>query len=106
MEELQRMRRHERLDSQILREREARRERSPQEVRREGESMDVREEEFGMNLGGEREYSALITEEIRNPTKEIVPVEANEPPRSKKIAPKLVAPAPNHLYPKCLSYKW
>jgi hypothetical protein len=42
--------------------------------------MDMREEETNMNLEGEREYSSLITGEIRNLNEEIIPVEANETP--------------------------
>jgi hypothetical protein len=50
MEELQKMRRQERLANQRLSEREEQRERSPQEVGQEGEGVDVREEESDMNL--------------------------------------------------------
>ena len=46
----------------------------------EGEGAGVREEESNMNLGEEREYSAPITREIRNPAEEIIPVEENETP--------------------------
>jgi len=80
MKELQRMRRQERLASQILNEREEKRERSLQEAGQEGKSMDVREEEDDTNIGGEREDSTSITREIGDPTEEIIPVEANETP--------------------------
>jgi hypothetical protein len=49
-------------------------------VGQEGESAYERKEEVGMNLGGEREDSAPITREIKNPAKYIIPVEANETP--------------------------
>jgi hypothetical protein len=52
----------------MLNEREEQRERIPQEVGQEGEGVDIREEEVGMNLEEEREYSAPIAGEIKNLT--------------------------------------
>jgi hypothetical protein len=105
MEELQKMRRQERLASQRLNERETWRERSPQEVGQEGEGTYVREEDTDMNLGEGREDSAPITGEIRNLPKRSSQWKQMRPPRSKKTTPKPVAPALNHPYPKCLLYK-
>jgi hypothetical protein len=68
------------LAIQILNEREAMREISPQEVRHEGEATDIREKEANMNLREEREYSGPITREIRNLAEEIILVEENETP--------------------------
>jgi hypothetical protein len=67
-----------------LNKREENRVRSLEEVGREGESVEVREKEVGMNLGGEREDLALITGEIRNLAKEIIPLEANDTPHIKE----------------------
>jgi len=76
--------------SNIKRERSTKR-RSPHEVGQEGEGVDIGEEEMSMKLGKEREDSASITREIGNPVEEIITVEANETPRSKKTALKPVA---------------
>jgi hypothetical protein len=87
MEELWKMRRHERLASQRLREREVWRERSPRQVGQEGEGVDVREEEVGMNLEEEREDSAPMIGEIGNPVEETTQVEENETPQIKENLP-------------------
>jgi hypothetical protein len=88
------------LASQRLNKREERRERSPKEARQEGESADVREEEANVNLGGEREDSALITGEIRNPNEEIIPVEANETPQIKENFPEASGSNPESPIPQ------
>jgi hypothetical protein len=54
------MRRQKILACQILSEREAQREISPQEVGQQGEGVDIREEEVVMNLEEEREDSTPI----------------------------------------------
>jgi hypothetical protein len=70
MEELHKMRIQEILVIQILSEREAQRERSPEEVGQEGEGVYVREKEDNMNLEEEIEDSSPMTGKIRNSDEE------------------------------------
>jgi len=53
-----------------------------------------------MNLGGEREYSAPIIGEIKNPVEEIIPVEANETPQIKENHPEASDASPESPIPQ------
>jgi hypothetical protein len=103
MEELWKMRRQERLASQILSEREAQRERSPQEGGQEGEGVEAREEEADMNLEEEREDSSPMTGNIGNLAEETTPVEENETPQIKENHPEASGASPESPIPQVSS---
>jgi hypothetical protein len=50
----------------------------------EEEVVETREEEVGMDLEEEREYSSLIPRKIKNPAKEASPEDENETPKIKE----------------------
>jgi hypothetical protein len=80
IEDLRKMRIQEILASQILSEREAHRERSPQEGGQEGEGVEAREKEADMDLEEKREYSSPMPGKIKNSVEETTPEEENETP--------------------------
>jgi hypothetical protein len=103
MEELRKMRRQEIPASQILSEREAQRERSPQEGGQEGEGVEAREKEADMDLEEEIEDSTPMPGNIGNPAEEIAPVEENETPQIKENCPEASSASPESPIPQVSS---